>query len=530
MKIDYEYVLGKEEELKREDYKRMIELREELKNYNLVDFIKKVSALMLFPQNQSKSVIFQGMISTALSIPKEEMNENNNMSAGKFNKIVKRFSSLYRIVNVDPPEFPFVLPVIFYENYHIFMGANSLDASALSSMLRVLMLSRIEIGEELYSRIIKRVIGFLKISEDIFKKTEIKINELKSYNKDEDILVPNSDILNKYVEYIEFQKDYLDFIFGDSINSFICNFGEINVKDIDDFDEQLFYDKPIIRTKNTYVIIDVTTFLNLLMKEIILFVNENCKLDIVDKYNKCIKDVIEESFFKLGNVRLAPSQFNLELIDNNYYCENLYLSGNDGVIINLILFDNGNKYKTQKNYRIPLGLNFIDKRIQKIQEKLLKNGIDKYKITTIVTPTSIGRNMYFPLQNNKEDILLLSYYEIQAISINEKEDSMFFQRYLTARKRLKYYEKNLFSEWNIIVFYINNSYSFYVDDKIDTKEAIIALIGEYSSDYILKAYQSENKHLCRGIENNSLLEVIRLENNTYCALRIIRFKNCESSI
>ena len=530
MKIDYEYVLGKEEELKKEDYKQMLELREELKNYNLIDFVKKVSALMLFPQNQSKSVIFQSMISTALSIPKEEMNENNNMSAGKFNKIVKRFSSLYRIINVDPPEFPFVLPVIFYDNYHIFMGANSLDASALSSMLRVLMLSRRELGEEVYNRIMMRVRGFLKISEDIFKKIGIKIDELKSYNKDEEILVPNSDILNKYTEYIEFQKNYLDFILGDSINSFICDFGEINVKDIDDFDEQLFYDKPIIRAENTYVVIDVTAFLNLLMREIILFVNENCKFDIVDEYNKCIIDLIEESFFKLGNVRIAPSQFELELIDNENYCENLYSCGNDGVIINLVLFDNGNKYKTQKNYRIPLNFNFIDKRIQKIQEKLLKYGIDKYKITTIVTPTTIGRNMYFPLQKNQEDILLLSYYEIQAISINEKEDSIFFQRYLTARKRLKYYEKNLFSELNIVVFYINNNYSFYVDDKVDTKEAIIALIGEYSSDYILKAYQSENKHLCRGVESNSLLEIIRLENNTYCALRIIMFENCESSI
>ena len=81
MQIDYEYVLQNEEKAQKQDYKRMIELREELKNYNLVDFIKKVSALMLFPQNQSKSVIFQSMISTALSIP------NKNFAAFLFTHV-----------------------------------------------------------------------------------------------------------------------------------------------------------------------------------------------------------------------------------------------------------------------------------------------------------------------------------------------------------------------------------------------------------------------------------------------------------
>ena len=87
----------------------------------MLDFLKKVSALMLFPINQSKSVIFQCMISTALSIPKDEINNSNNMSIGKFRKIVNKFQRLHRRVMVDPPEFPFVLPIMYYDNYHVYL-------------------------------------------------------------------------------------------------------------------------------------------------------------------------------------------------------------------------------------------------------------------------------------------------------------------------------------------------------------------------------------------------------------------------
>ena len=154
----YNMMRMNEEIMERKDEEEIHKLRNDLKNYNMLDFLKKVSALMLFPINQSKSVIFQCMISTALSIPKDEINNSNNMSIGKFRKIVNKFQRLHRRVMVDPPEFPFVLPIMYYDNYHVYMGANSLSASNLNTLLKTLMVHKTEIDIETYSRINKIIL------------------------------------------------------------------------------------------------------------------------------------------------------------------------------------------------------------------------------------------------------------------------------------------------------------------------------------------------------------------------------------
>ena len=182
-------------------------LRNELKNYNMIDFLKRVSALMLFPINQSKSVIFQCMISTVLSISKDEINNANIMSSGKFKKIVDKFQNLYRREMIAPPEFPFVLPIMYYKNFHVYMGANSLSASSLNVLLKTLMLHKNEIDIKMYSRLNKIILGLLNISEDVFVKTKLDFKEQKSCDKDEDIYIPSSDLLIEYERFIEFSDD-----------------------------------------------------------------------------------------------------------------------------------------------------------------------------------------------------------------------------------------------------------------------------------------------------------------------------------
>ena len=74
-----------------------------------------------------------------------------------------------------------------------------------------------------------------------------------------------------------------------------------------------------------------------------------------------------------------------------------------------------------KDYKITLKEDYISKRISIIKNKLIQRNIDENKIVTIVTPTTIGRNMYFSTyQSEMKDILILSPYEIEAISINEE--------------------------------------------------------------------------------------------------------------
>lgn len=504
--------------MEKKDEEEIYKLRNELKNYNLIDFLKKISVLMLFPINQSKSVIFQCMISTALSIPEDEINTSNNMSIGKFKKIVNRFQSLHRRVMVDPPEFPFVLPIMYYDNFHVYMGANSLSPSSLNILLKILMIHKGEVNIEKYNRINKIILGLLNISEYIFKKTKLDFEKQKSYNKDEDIYIPSADMLLKYEELVEFPTEFLSEKFCDTVDELTCKFGDIKKEDISDFDNQIFYDKPLIRTNQGFIIVDVTTIISLIMKKTIEYLIEEEKIDIIKLYNEYTKRDLVHNFFRLKHSLINPQIYDLSLINSENYCESIYTNGNDGVIINIILFDNGKNFIKQRSYKSSLKKDYISKRIKIIKNKLIQKNIDENKIVIIVTPTTVGRNMYFSAYKNEmKDILILSPYEIEAISINEDKENLFLQRYLIARKKLKYYEKNDFSELNVIAFYVKNGYSFYINDMVDVKESVLSLIGEYSSDYILKAYIKEGKHLCNGIKENTKIEVIKLDGNIYFA-------------
>lgn len=514
----YNMMRMNEEIMERKDEEEIHKLRNDLKNYNMLDFLKKVSALMLFPINQSKSVIFQCMISTALSIPKDEINNSNNMSIGKFRKIVNKFQRLHRRVMVDPPEFPFVLPIMYYDNYHVYMGANSLSASNLNTLLKTLMVHKTEIDIETYSRINKIILGLLNISEDIFIKTKLDFKEQKSYNKDEDIYIPSAELLIEYEELIEFSDEYVLERLNDTVDELTCKFGDIKKEDISDFNNQIFYDKPLIRTNKGFIILDVTTIISLIMKKTIEYLIENKKMDIIKLYNEYTKINLTHDFFRLKHSPIDSRVFNLSLINSDNYCESMYTNGNDEIIIDIMLFDDGKDFMKHKDYKITLKEDYISKRISIIKNKLIQRNIDENKIVTIVTPTTIGRNMYFSTyQSEMKDILILSPYEIEAISINEENENLFLQRYLVARKKLKYYEKNSFSELNVIALYVNNGYNFYINDTVDVKETLLYLIGEYSADYILKAYIKEGKHLCNGIRNNTKMEVIKLDGNIYFA-------------
>ena len=297
-----------------------------------------------------------------------------------------------------------------------------------------------------------------------------------------------------------------------------CEFGDVKEEEILDFENQRFYDRPLIKTNEGFIILDITTIISLIMKKTIEYLIGNKTINIIKLYNEYTKLNLSHNFARLKNIAIDPKVFDLTLINSENYYESIYTNGNDGIIIDIVLLDNGKNYMAKKDYRIPLKEDYIAERINVIKNCLIQKNIDENKIVTIITPTTIGRDMYFLTDKcEMRDVLVLSPYEIEAISINESDKNLFFQRYLVARKKLKFYEENDFSELNVIALYVGKGYSFYIDDTVDVKETLIYLIGEYSSDYILKAYIKEGKHLCNGIRNNTKMEVIKLDGNIYLA-------------
>ena len=507
------YEEDKIKEIYESDKKNILRLREELKKYDLFDFLARVSSLMLVPNNQSKSVIFQCMISTAISIPKDEIIFKNKMSSGKFRYFVNEFSNLNRKKMIDPAEFPFVLPVNYYGNYNIFMGASSLSPMNLNQMLKLVNVYHNKLSGDKYKKLNNIIFGFIKLSDTIFKKLNIEFDNMHSYNKDDEICIPSSNIIDKHSQFVQLSDDEMLELFGERYEELFISFGDIDCNEIVDFDNQRFYNQPFISHGNKNLILDVTAIIYLLMDKIIKTFMELDNFNVINEYNKLLIADTEKSFVKLGNLEIASGSFDLDLINSCDANEKIYTMGNDGVIYNLTIFDSGIDYGISKKYKNKFD---ISSRIDEVRKKINNQGIDNEKIIIIITPTTIGRNMSYKYLVAEEDsIITLSQYELHVIAVNEGISPLFMYRYLKSRKRIGDYKRLLFSELNTIALYVQQGYSFYIGDDIDIKDTSLTFIGEYSSDYILKSYIKEGLHLAKYKDTGILVEVEKNDDNSY---------------
>ena len=116
------------------------------------------------------------------------------------------------------------------------------------------------------------------------------------------------------------------------------------------FDYQLFYSRPFLMNQECTIILDVTTFISLIMDKILSFTSQDSSFNLCEEYNKYLRFSLIKSFNRLGNCKIDASYFNIELINNKNVGEILYSNGNDGIIINILLFDTGEKYKEIKTF------------------------------------------------------------------------------------------------------------------------------------------------------------------------------------
>lgn len=518
------------EKIKFKDKKRILQLRTELKKYNLFDFLNQISSLMLVPENQSKFQIFQVIISTSLSLNENEFNENNHISRPKLDYFIEEFSKLNIKHMIDPPEFPFILPVIYYDNYYIFMGNNTVSPLCLNNLLKIFSQHSHELSTEDFKKTNSIILGLLKLSDNIYKSLNIKIESLKSYNKDIKIKTLTADVLNDYKKLLIFTKEEMDKMFGNYYEELVIKFGNIQESEIYNIDNQKFYKKPFVSYKGSYVLLDITSFLLIIMDSILEIFILNKKNNLINAYNMKNLSEIKKCYQRMGFKQLDPRQFNINLKYTNTIHESLYLCGNDIVFYNLVLFDNGERYNDNTEYQYKIEENYINKRIDEIRKFLKEKNVKEDKIISIITPTILGKCIFFSnFSETDKNLLILAPYELKAISINESEEEMFLYKYIVGRNKLKYYRKNLFSELNFIALFSTQEYSFYFSDDVDTKDTLLAFIGEYSSDYILKSYLKDNYHIT-SFSENLLIEVMQKEENIYFAPSLIYQRQLNSLV
>ena len=490
-----------------------------ISNYNTVDFILNVSALMLIPQNQSKAVVFQSMINAALTLPIETTYNKNKMSITRFKEIVHGFEESSVSYLVDSPEFPFLLSVLYYSNPNVFMGNNSLSPIYLGNLLKSFEINKDKMEYDKYIDIKKKIDGLLNLSNSISKNINIKKSNLKYCSIEQRILIPDKKQLDEYKKQLILDEEKMLQIFNGNVDGYVTELGSFNKEDIVCVGDPKYLFKPFIKYENKYILLDVTSILPFIFRMILKETHEIDDINIIAEYNLINSLEVQKRFFMIGCRELTPN--NIKLIKEIDYEERLFLIGNDTVIINLQLFDVGNDFDFDSDSNDVIfnrKYTYISERIKYLTKSLIAYNISEKKVFVVVTPYTLGRNFLYSLKNcDTSNILILSLYELYAISINEETNKFFLQEYIVSRKRLKNYQKNAFSELNMIALFVANGNSFYLSDDIDTKEATLSIIGEYSSDYILKSYLRESKRLCNHYQKSALIEVIKIDKNIYFA-------------
>lgn len=503
------------------DLKKIESLKHTIKNYDIYDFINSVSALNLIPNNQSKSVIFNVIISTALSIPKEEINFSNKMSMSNFRKIIKDFEDLDIKRNIDPAEFPFLSKIIFYKNYNLFMGVSTLSANSIQVFLNGLRDKWEELDKNILNKLNTNIELLLNVSTDISQSISHGFYQNKEIPYDNPILIPSNSELENLKSKLIFSSSYLaKYRFDiEEYDNLFCELNCCKNNNSLDFDNQYYFLHPLLKNGDVAIILDVTLFPLIIMHKLIALSLQNKEnINLVDEYSKNTIKEVRECFKRLGNSKIKEESINLKLINSNKYQEVLYNTGNSGVIINIFVIDNGENFDNTKLISDCNGLikmEYIEERLKIICDKLILSGAKEDNIFVVITGITIGRTMMFSLPYDYKYIIYLSPYEIRAISINESDKNLFLQRYMIAKSKLQTHNHNSFSELNLIVQYISSDYSFYFDDRLDVKKSMMMYVGEFSAEYIYKAEQKINEHLVPSYKDNYNSKVIKNENNIY---------------
>lgn len=118
------------------------------KKYDIFNLISRVSALNLFHQNQTKSVILDAYIEGLLCQTRDQFPSKYTISSGKFRRIINHISDTNLKHLIDPPENMFVQNIMFYGNYRVLNGIDQTPAYNLQHMISVLFAKGIEYPKE----------------------------------------------------------------------------------------------------------------------------------------------------------------------------------------------------------------------------------------------------------------------------------------------------------------------------------------------------------------------------------------------
>lgn len=488
---------------------------EDAKKYDIFNLISKVSALNLFHQNQTKSVIFDTYIEELLHKTRSQFQSKYIISQGKFRRIINQIADTNLKYSIDPPENAFIQNIMFFGNYRVLNGIDQTPAYNLQSMISILFAKGIDYPKNFIDETYVLVNGMLEISEKIVGGIS-NIDNKHDIDEEKNIIIPSAIELSKCARLVVIEGENFRKLFlnrSELLNLVTIEFG---VKFKSDLDNKSFYTRPFLynEEQDQYLLLNasllptaIVFWIACLAKKYSIYEN------VMESYNDYIFHECKKYLHCLGHKKVLESQIGIELFSSSGYKEYIASVQNNQLMIIQYLYDDGKDYDAYTLHSNVSKKEFNDvvpKRLDYHYSKIVEYGVKKENVFVIIIINSLGRGMIYRTKKYDDcyPSLRVHPFELMCISINETKESIFIPRYLKAKNNLQAFETGILSELNQIERYCSNNYSFYMNDDFAPGEVTIYFEPGASLNYIIRAIQKEDRHLVEDAQGTTFSEVI----------------------
>lgn len=499
---------------------KLNDILNELQNYDIFDFITKVSSLNLLPHNQNKCIVLDTIINAILEHKEEFFRGKSIISPKKFKDIISKAMGLPISLAIDPAEMPFIYRIQFYGNKWIFSGINTYFGFILQNFIDILFKYKNDLNPEYVAKCRNMATFILEVSTKIITDLGYGIETLGRYPS-KDIVFADSKEFIKLTNSVTINiSDIPNTLAPDDIEELFASFESNSIPTYNNFNNYNFFYHPLLKkSDNTAIILNpgmLPTFLSQYFLKTAMDYDEYDK--IIDLYNRKVWNYSKQQLSSLGHEKINEKILDIELVDHPNYKEVLLNVCNDGILFVRYFCDDGLDYEEGNMFELH-GIDTceIEKRWKYISSKLQK--LPSQRIYQMILINTFGRGLAFGFQEEQCDkSITLSPFELMCVAINERSYKNFIPRYIDSKKFCAKPVIQHDSDIYTIALYHKNKHSFYMHDDVDMRTCRLFTDYSESIDYVNKALKKEDRQLTTFPNSNYLKEIVINDEyrNIYC--------------
>lgn len=498
-----------------------------INNYDIFDFIAKVSSLNLIPHNQNKSIIFDIIIDNVLRNCSNFSVAKNKMSRRKFEDIVNNCMKLSLSAYIDPIEVPFVYRIQFYGNKLIFSGINTHIGYNLQIFLDILFKKENTLNENFICECHSMATFILETTTRIANEFGYDISSLEHFEC-QNIKYPKSEKeQQELINSVVVNNEHIVRMVGDEFEALFSNFSETFDYNLYSYNNLDFFYRPFIKIDDNHSIILNPTILSSFLIHYILKKSKEYGIfnELIEMYNNECFCCCRRYLSNLQHNKIKEGEFGIELVNDPDYKELILNVCNDGILFLRFFCDSGSDYDLYNMFSTTT----IDTANMKNRFSEIASSIPLCKENRIYQVTIIntfGRGMFLGFTQEQVNNITPSPFELHCIAINEYNHKNFIPRYIENKNMLMVWNNLFLEEINYITIFSSNNYSFYTSDDIDIKNTYFYAGFGDSIDYINDALKKEDRHLVEFPNSEVLREVVINDKfrNIYCCINIQKFE------